>query len=177
MHREIPYGENSRLRITRCWFSLVSPAGSLRAFLTLRIVRTMLSSIAPPAGHTPSSSIHCGSGCGPIAVGSTRHSWQLLFICSTFKTRYAAPGQILTISNHGRSWTLRNVRKVWPRSEAGFFGPGDGAGARRRQRKALVDGLRTGWGEFERLPEGYPCPWDLELEFLGPLDRLEAHEG
>ena len=85
--------------------------------------------------------------------------------------------QILTISNHGRSWTLRNVRMVWPRSEAGFFGPGDGAGARRRQRKALVDVLRTGWGEFERLPEGYPCPWDLELEFLGPLDRLEAHEG
>jgi hypothetical protein len=34
----------------------------------------------------------------------------------------------------------------------------------------LVDVLDKGWKAFEKKDDGYPCPWDLKLIFLGPFD-------
>ena len=64
---------------------------------------------------------------------------------------------------------LRNVRKTYPKSANGTYGPPDAPGAALRQRQVLVEVLEEGWGEFEKLEEGYPCPWDLKLELMGPF--------
>ena len=83
-----------------------------------------------------------------------------------------APGQVLTIQTGNRAWLLRGVRETYPKSESGLYGDPTAQGAAQRQREELVRILKVGWEHYERRNPTEPkCPWDLELEIMGPFRR------